>query len=90
MSLRKTIAAIRPYLANTPRGRMSALAYGAALYGAAMLLTRPRPDVHDAIWAFVVCLALIWGIVEQGRALRAARPKKVKTDPRSELRLHSS
>lgn len=49
MSLRTMIAAVRPYLANTSLGRMTSLAFSAVVYGAAMLLPHPHPDIRDAV-----------------------------------------
>jgi len=90
MSLRNMIAAVRPFFANTSLGRMASLAFCAAVYGAAMLLPHPHRDIRDAVWAFLLSAALIWGIVERQRAQRPPKPKHIPMDPRSELRLHSS
>jgi len=90
MSLRNMIAAVRPYLASTPQGRMAATAFCAALYGAAMLLPHPHRDIRDAVWAFLLSAALIWGIVERQRAQRTPKPKHLPMDPQSQLKLHSS
>lgn len=58
---------------------MIALAGGLGMYGTAMLAM--NHDWRDGLWAFGVCLALVWGAVEhRSKAKRAAEP-----DLRSQL-----
>ena len=81
MSLRKIMAAM---LVNRPRRRMMAAAYGAASYSVCMLALSPR-HIRDGIWALLVCVALVWGIIEQCPDTK----RKVTPDVQSELRLTS-
>lgn len=73
---------IRAILAtNNSWTRLASLALAAALYGIANLHPyHPR----DAVWAFIVCAAFLWGLVELWRNERRCR---VTADPRSQLKL---
>ncbi|MGH9735050.1 MAG: hypothetical protein ACRD8A_10740 [Candidatus Acidiferrales bacterium] len=62
---------------TTRKKMMIGLAVIFGMYGGAMLAI--RHDLHDGLWAFAVCIALILGIVP---ARKQSRPVP---DPQSQL-----
>jgi hypothetical protein len=75
---------VKTVLANTPRRRMSAAAFGAAVYAVVVVATPPH-HLRDGVWALMVFAALVWGLVELGRGDRRERP--MVADARSQLKL---
>ncbi len=68
---------------NNSWSRLGTAAFFFVGYAIVAMVVRPYHR-RDAVWAFVVCGALVWGLIELWRSRKG---RAVKPDPRSQIRL---